>query len=117
MLRILIISHNIISDYGNMGKTIKSFFESNSEKISLSQIYLSEELPMDKICNFYFQITDKIVLKNLFSIKEIGNEIKLLNKTITRTNSNNRVRKKGYMLRFIRDLVWKINYRKKDEII
>lgn len=117
MIKILILSHNVISDHGNMGKTIKSFFDLSSGNIRLSQIYLSNELPNDSICNSYFQITDTDVLKNLLSMKQIGNELNCFKKESEERRKKSAIRiKKGHFLRFIRDIIWKINFSKRDHL-
>lgn len=117
MIRVLIISHNVISEYGNMGKTIKSFFEPLTNDVKLSQIYLSEDKPDDSICKNYFQVTDKEVLKNLLSIRSIGKEIYLTNNNFyVQKIKKPSVIKKNALFRLLRDVLWQVNFGDKNRL-
>lgn len=70
-MKTLIISHNPISLDNNMGKTLLSLFDAFSEK-DLCQLYIYPAVPNVKKCGSYFQITDKMVLDNIFKFKSCG---------------------------------------------
>ena len=70
-MKTLIISHNPISLDNNMGKTLLSLFDVFSEK-DLCQLYIYPAVPNVKKCGSYFQITDKMVLDNIFKFKSCG---------------------------------------------
>lgn len=61
--KILILSHNPLCTYNNMGKTLLQLF-SEAEKERLCQIYLYPSLPDDDRCASVFRITDKDVLRS-----------------------------------------------------
>lgn len=73
-MKILIISHNPISDQSNMGKTFLSLF-SKFDSSELCQLYIYPTIPNVKRCHSYFRITDKQVLKSLFRGKAPGGRI------------------------------------------
>lgn len=72
-MKILIISHNPISTYNNMGKTIKSLF-SQFEKEELCQLYIYPSIPDCDVCNSYFQITDIDILRSYYTLGCVGKE-------------------------------------------
>ncbi|MBO7149890.1 MAG: hypothetical protein J6V71_03240 [Clostridia bacterium] len=70
-MKTLIICHNPISLDNNMGKTLLSLFDAFSEK-NLCQLYIYPAIPNVKKCGSYFQITDKMVIENIFKFKTCG---------------------------------------------
>ena len=60
--KILIISHNCFSLTGSNGRTLGNFFQSYPKEM-LAQLYVVKEYPNYELCENYFQITDKAVLK------------------------------------------------------
>jgi glycosyltransferase involved in cell wall biosynthesis len=69
--RVLVISHNVFSTTGNMGKTLSAFFAGwDSDK--LAQIYFHSEVPNSAICKNYYRITDFDLLNNIFIRREVG---------------------------------------------
>lgn len=69
--KVLIVSHNILSDSSNMGKTLKSFFEGWPADC-LAQLYFREEEPLNKMCCTYYKITDFNIFKSLYKGIEVG---------------------------------------------
>lgn len=69
--RVLILSHNALSDTQNNGKTLTSFFEGWSRE-KLAQLYLSIDRPSFTICDRFFQCTDMGMLRALFSGAQAG---------------------------------------------
>lgn len=63
-MKVLIISHNPITTYQNMGKTMLSLFSDFKEN-ELCQFYIYPTLPNIDKCNSYYRITDKDILKSL----------------------------------------------------
>ena len=76
MSKTLIISHNPITTYESMGKTLLQLFSSfRSEE--LCQLYIYPTLPDIARCHSYFRITDKDVLKSYTSFLQVkGREIR-----------------------------------------
>ena len=63
-MKVLIISHNPITTYQSMGKTMLSLF-SAFDRSELCQLYIYPTLPDIDVCDSYFRITDRDVLKSL----------------------------------------------------
>lgn len=61
-MKVLIISHNPITTYQNMGKTMLSLFAS-FDKAELCQLYIYPTIPNIDRCNSYFRITDKDIIR------------------------------------------------------
>lgn len=73
-MKILILSHNPITDYNSMGKTLLALFDSFSPK-EICQLYLYPTLPNLKICSGYYRVTDKEVLKSILRRNHAGKVI------------------------------------------
>ena len=77
--RVLIISHNALSDTQSNGKTLSAFFR-HWNKENLAQLYLTTDIPDFSVCNRFFQITDIDILKRFFLNKRIqGRHVAELN--------------------------------------
>jgi len=64
--RVLILSHCALSDTGNNGKTLTSFFSGWSRE-KLAQFYIGPEQPSFTICDRFFQCTDMQMLRSLLT--------------------------------------------------
>lgn len=64
-MKLLVISHNPVSDCNAMGKTLKAFF-SSFPKDSLCQLYISPGYPCEGVCRSFYRITDREVLESYF---------------------------------------------------
>lgn len=73
-MKILIISHNPISNQSNMGKTFLSLFHQFSGE-ELCQLYIYPVIPNEKRCSSYYRITDKDALKAVIRLRKPGGEI------------------------------------------
>lgn len=69
--RCLIISHNVIGENGNMGKTLRAYFE-NWPTDKLAQLYFHSEVPTTGLCQRYFRVTDVDLVKALWRFKRPG---------------------------------------------
>lgn len=76
MKKILVFSHNPFSNILNNGKTLKNIF-SMFEKDQLSQFYIDQNYKPDfSICENYFTISDKDIIKSFFNKRsDIGSII------------------------------------------
>ena len=113
-MKVLLISHNPISTFNNMGKTFLNMFCSFTRD-ELCQLYVRPTIPDVKMCSSYYQITDKQALKSLFFAKP-GGEVS--EKQIEQIMAE---REKGELpappppvgtkalLLLIRDIVWKLS--------
>lgn len=73
-MKILIISHNPLTSYQNMGKTMLALF-SSFKKEELCQLYIYPTVPDVDKCKSYYRITDKDVLKSYYRFRVKGGEI------------------------------------------
>lgn len=115
-MKVLLIGHNPINSYQNMGKTFMSLF-SKFEKEELCQFYIYPSYPDVELCNSYYRVTDKEVLKSLFTFKAPGHEVKkdkIASVKGIYENPNDeqfyRSRKnKSAVRRLLRDFIWKVS--------
>lgn len=68
--RVLIISHNPLSDTEGSGKTLSSFFR-QWDNDNLAQLYLTTSVPDFTICKKFFQINDIDIIKRVFFSKHL----------------------------------------------
>lgn len=116
-MKVLIISHNPISTYHNMGKTLLTLFHS-FKKEELCQFYIYPTFPDVDKCESSFRITDKDVVRNLFA-RSFGTEITdkdidathdyysevISNKNLYQTSKNKRPYRN-----LLRDFMWKMSH-------
>ncbi len=75
-MRVLIISHNVISETNNMGKTLLSYFQDFSPD-EVAEFYIQEKEPKNaSVCRSFFRVTDRDALKSVFG-KRVGTELTL----------------------------------------
>ena len=72
-MKVLIISHNPITTYQSMGKTMLSLF-SSFKKEELCQLYIYPTVPDIDVCSSYFRITDRNVLNSYFHFGKISSK-------------------------------------------
>jgi len=70
-MNILVISTTQWSDTVATGNTFSNFF-GNWQDANFLNLYLRAELPQNSICNGYYNITEKQILKNFFNPGGIG---------------------------------------------
>ncbi len=64
--RVLVVSHNVFSASGNMGKTMMHML-AGIPPDNLAQLYFHQEIPTRKCCLRYFRITDSDILHSVFT--------------------------------------------------
>lgn len=114
-MKVLIMSHNPITDYNSMGKTFLGMFSAFSEE-DLCQFYIYPTLPNVKVCKSYYRITDCEALRSIFFRGNSGrcisdDEIKHVNTLYESDNSSKIYRDKvSYreLKIFVRDAIWKL---------
>lgn len=118
-MKILIISHNVISNTGNMGMTLRNYFRGMKD-VEIAQYYIQSEIPNnDEVCQKYYRFTDLDAIKSILPGIKVG---KRLNKediqkerNVVRINNNNlnriysRGRKRTPFIYFGRNFVWKLS--------
>ena len=125
--RVLIISHNALSNSqdGN-GRTLSAFF-GQWDTNSLAQVYLTTDIPEFTVCKKFFQINDVDILKRFFLNKKIQGKV-VLNSDLSGMEDYKKVIKKSKLLniirnnmspfvRFLRDSIWSISGYKTGELI
>ena len=60
---VLVISHNVFSASGNMGKTMENLL-GGVDPAHLAQLYFHSEVPTRRCCLRYFRITDRDELRS-----------------------------------------------------
>lgn len=114
-MKVLILSHNPITTYHNMGKTLLTLF-SEFRKEELCQLYIYPTIPDIDICNSYYRITDKNVLKYYCSFNVRGEEIsktkiKMAESNMFERTSDEKIYRntnnKRPIVKFARDWLWK----------
>ena len=111
-MKVLIISHNPISTFNNMGKTIGSLF-SNFSRGELCQLYVHPSVPDLNVCNSYYRITDRDILMSFIKCSVHGEVVRPnleQHKSSDDSKSGKLYRKikpHGAMSRLIRDALWK----------
>lgn len=110
--KVLIISHNAFSTSNNMGKTLSGLF-GGFEKSNLAQLYFHVSEPDVDICKTSFKITDKDVLKSLYTFKAWGERVEGIREVIHKQNElTERVYKFGQKRtagkHLARDIMWKV---------
>ena len=116
-LRVLVVSHNVFSASGNMGKTMMRMLAGISPE-NLAQVYFHQEIPTRTCCLRYFRITDSDVLRSVFTrrahyrafsscdIDEAASQ--------SRTDTGNLAkvyqfsRRRTPMIYFLRDTMWRL---------
>ena len=73
-MKVLLISHNPLSTYNGMGKTMMSLF-SSFDKAELCHLYIYPTVPDTDMCGSYYRITDKDVLRFYPSFRVRGKEL------------------------------------------
>lgn len=115
-MKVLIMSHNPITDYNSMGKTFLGLF-SAFPKEEFCQFYIYPTLPNIKACNSYYRITDREALRSVFFRGNSGrcisdDEIKHENTLYENDNSSKMYRDKSShkeLKILVRDTIWKLS--------
>lgn len=115
-MKTLIISHNVFCKTTSMGKTLSSYFETWDPN-DLAQLYVHSEIPTSDICKNYYRITDKEMIKSIFSRNSgtvLGEQD--INTTVDRSRTDTgttaqlyqKARKRTPLIYFARNLWWKL---------
>ncbi len=67
-MKVLVISHNVFCKTTNMGKTLMAYFK-GWDANNIAQLYVHSEIPTDDICKNYYRMTDKEIIKSVFTRK------------------------------------------------
>lgn len=119
-MKVLLISHTVLSKTGNMGKTLRGYLmDYTSDEVA--QFYIHSEVPTDNsVCQNYFRFTDIDAIQSILPIKERGsifgrNEIEISRKS-TRTDEGaigevyQIGRKRTGLIYMLRNTLWKLGH-------
>ncbi len=109
-MKILILSHNPISTKYGIGKTLASLF-STFQKGELCQLYVCGGLPDADVCNSYYQLSDRAVLRGVITRKVRGAEV-CVKENRQKEEGLKKKRKRSkqpYATELLRDAVWKLS--------
>lgn len=71
-MKVLLISHTVLSKTGNMGKTLRGYLMDYAPD-EVAQFYIHSEIPTDNsVCQNYFRFTDIDAIKSILPLKERG---------------------------------------------
>ncbi len=71
-MKVLLISHTVLSKTGNMGKTLRGYLMDYTPD-EVAQFYIHSEIPTDNsVCQNYFRFTDIDAIKSILPLKERG---------------------------------------------
>lgn len=109
-MKVLIVSHNPITDYNSMGKTFLALFETFKTE-EVCQFYIYPTLPNIQKCCSYYRVTDKDVLKrkkagHVVNGCEIHPDNTLYEHASDQKMYQNKARHRELKL-FCRNLIWK----------
>lgn len=110
-MKILIISHNALSTYNNMGKTLLSLFSAFPRE-QLCQLFVHPAPPDALACESYYRITDKQVLKGVMTFSVPGSvltEDASATHAPAEANANQAVGRTKPLARIGRDALWKLS--------
>ena len=113
-MKVLLISHNPITTYNNMGKTFLSLFSAFKPE-ELCQFYLYPTVPDTKCCGSYYRFTDHDALHSLTYRNVVGGEITPNLKS--HDGFTNEKEERTYrsasshteLARLVRDMIWSIS--------
>lgn len=114
-MKVLIISHNPISTFNNMGRTIGSLF-SGFAKEELCQLYIHPSVPDLQACNSYYRITDRDVLMSFVKFRVHGGIVQpdtdqhMCSDDSKSGKLYRKMKQAGTTKRLIRDVLWKSAY-------
>lgn len=119
-INVLVITKSPWSDTNALGNTYSNFF-SHWDNYNFTNLYLREELPDNKVCNKFYNITEKSILKNILRPWKIGKEFTIDQLNIMKSEVKYEVntKREKYILdlfrnngsivfHMLREFIWKI---------
>lgn len=113
-MKVLIISHNPLSTYQNMGKSMLALFD-QFDSTELCQLYIYPSVPDVEKCNSYYRMTDKDILRSYYKFRVKGAEVapdvtfhKKFSNAQDEKLYNNR-KNQNSPRKLARDLMWKFS--------
>lgn len=119
-MKVLLVSHTVLSKTSNMGKTLLRYFQA-FQPDEIAQFYIHSEVPTDdSICTNYYRFTDKDALKSIVPLRKhgtiFGKDDIQLDREFSRTDTGvtGKIyqfgRKRTGSIYLARNLVWKCTH-------
>jgi len=118
-INVLVITQSPWSDTNALGNTYSNFF-SHWDNYNFANLYLREELPDNKVCNKFYNITEKSILKNILRPWKIGkefttNQLNIMKSEVKYEANTKRekyildlFRNRSIVFHILREFIWKI---------
>jgi len=106
--KLLVISNNSLSENNSNGRTLSGFLR-GWDKDKIAQIYISGELPNSLVCERFFRITDKAVLKSILKKERVGEIVKNSSEERVLGKTRTVSAKKTIASIVARDMLWGTN--------
>jgi hypothetical protein len=114
-MKLLVISRSAWKDDNALGNTLSNFF-GGWDKKHIYNVYCRSELPANDVCEKYYSITEKDIIKNFITPWKIGKQIQDAGKRKTTRQKNNEKAEKTMLdffrrnrysvFLFVRELIW-----------
>lgn len=85
-IKILIITYHPWRDDISVGNTLSNIFNGMEDKLEFASIYIRDDKPCNKFVKYYFNISEKGLLKSIFTHKPIGEEFTAVNDNTQKEN-------------------------------
>ena len=102
---LLVISNNSLSNDNSNGRTLAGFLH-GWNKENIAQIYVTGGLPDSEVCEKFFRITDKDVIKGFFRRGAIGGEVRNTVSEHKNVLGGKKKIKKTVFTVMARDIIW-----------
>lgn len=113
-MRVLLISHNPITTYNNMGKTLMALFSVFSPD-ELCQLYLYPTIPDSEKCSEYYRFTDIDALHSIVDKRSVGQRVAAdtSQHSLFKDEKEEQLYKSPHhrtdLVRMSRDIIWKLS--------
>ncbi len=99
-MKVLLISHTVLSKTSNMGKTLLSYFGALHPD-EIAQLYIHSEVPTDdSVCRNYYRFTDTDALKSIIPLHKHGRSFSAEDIQTERVSSRTDTGVKGKIYQF-----------------
>lgn len=75
MLKILVVTYHPWREDISVGNTLSNIFRGMEDKIEFANLYVRDDKPCNEIVKRFFHISERAMFRNLFSRKEVGEEV------------------------------------------
>ena len=109
--KVLVLSVNAFRSGSSNGRVLSKYF-GNWPQDRIAQFYTFSEYPDIPLCNNYFRVTDKEVLKSILTFSQQGNIIPLRKEedNPSATHPYKRKLRRNALTLLIQDLVWNLGF-------